>query len=196
MFCVTFKINFSQNRIEWSGKSIDIFCIAWENWANVWIDLHCLGQCYRSDKYFTCPIDNHLKLFNFGFGQWVVLPDIPHLVSGLLLYDDHRLVKTACLDYHVNIYLRLPVNLKTWSGYCIGFVIESISAYAACISTGPYVCILIGSCWILAAMVKEITSDLLELNVTTSSKRNHSEVQCQFCTISKRFSDTKQFSGI
>lgn len=63
----------------------------------------------------------------------------------------------------------------------------------------PYITVIIGTCWILASVGKDITNALHELNMTIrdeSSARNWREIQSQYCNISKRISDAKQLSKI
>lgn len=84
--------------------------------------------------------------------------------------------------------------MKSWPGYIFAFLLESVGAFATCVAAVNFLCIFIGSSWILTSMAKEITSDLHEMNVSKSSNKDQCEVQWRFCYISKRFSKTQQLS--
>ena len=86
------------------------------------------------------------------------------------------------------------MNLKAWPGYTIAYIFESAGSYASCIAAVPFMCVLVGSCWILKSMGKDITNDLLEFNLNKLANADETELLRDFCDISKRLSDAKQFS--
>lgn len=84
--------------------------------------------------------------------------------------------------------------MKSWPGYIVAYSLESVGGYAACLASVNFLCVFIGSCWVLTAMVKDITNELHELNVGKSGNASQTEIHWQLCSISKRLSDAKQFS--
>lgn len=92
------------------------------------------------------------------------------------------------------VSLRLPFNTKCWPGYIFAFLLEASGAYAVVLAPNNYLCVFIGSCWILTSLAEDITHDLNELNMDKSG--NRAEIQWRFCSISKRLSEMKEFSKI
>lgn len=86
------------------------------------------------------------------------------------------------------------MNVRNWPGYSVAFILGSVASYIACLGSIPYLSVLVGSCWILTAIGKDITNELHELNMSISSESDQNEVHFQYCNISKRFSNAKQFS--
>lgn len=150
----------------------------------------CNVQC----THVSC---NHFQLFHFEFGRRIFPPAISYFVRvvfyQLMLYPYIKIL-------HVVVFFsRLPFNMKSWRGYIFAFLLESAGSYAACAASVNFLCIFIGSSWILTSMAKDVTNDLRELNLSKSSKSSNNDqckVQGQFSNISKRLSDVKQLSKI
>lgn len=92
------------------------------------------------------------------------------------------------------VSLRSPFNTKSWRGYSIVLVFESIGSYATCAAAVNFLCIFIGSSWILSSIAKDIINELHEWNMDAPRKTDQWEIQWRFCNISKRFAEAKQLS--
>lgn len=106
------------------------------------------------------------------------------------------MIRSREIQRVIDFASRLPFNIKSWPGHMFAFLLVSAGVYAACAASVNFLCIFIGSSWILTSIVKDITNDLHTLNVSLSSNEDQCKVQWRFCNISKRLSDVKQFSNI
>lgn len=92
---------------------------------------------------------------------------------------------------------RLPFDWHTPSGYLIAFLAQTIESFFTVYSACPILCIVVGSCWLFIAFVRELTSELPTLNaaIKSSDERRHLHVKKQLCEIIELYSDVKQLSG-
>lgn len=91
---------------------------------------------------------------------------------------------------------RFPMNLNSWPGYSVAYILGSGASYVACLGSIPYLSVLVGSCWILTAIGNDVTNELIQLNASNTINSDKNEVQIRYCDISKRLSDARQFSKI
>lgn len=85
--------------------------------------------------------------------------------------------------------------MKAWPGYTIAFAITAVGCYGCVVAYIPFLIVQTGSLWSFAMFVEDIKNDVLELNKSkVLYKRDETEALLQFCKVSKRFSDLKQFS--
>lgn len=76
----------------------------------------------------------------------------------------------------------------------IALLIESVFINSLVLSCAHMVCFTIGICWLVAALVGDITNDLITLNVK-GKHRNSMEVRKSLWHITQDFADIKQLSG-
>lgn len=89
---------------------------------------------------------------------------------------------------------RLPFDWRTPFGYLIALFIECMAVFSIIQTTIPLTCFFIGSCWILAAFAKDITSDLSGWNVGRLLGQRPAIDKMRLCHIVQIHSDTKQLS--
>lgn len=92
------------------------------------------------------------------------------------------------------IFSRLPFDMNRWPGYIIAYLMESVQAFVSVSTVVPVMCLFCGSCWILTSVGNDVTKEFNELNVNEIENANQTAIRQRFCSITKRFSDAKQFS--
>lgn len=87
----------------------------------------------------------------------------------------------------------MPFNWRTPFGYCIAFLMQSAQAYALSLNTVPILAMLIGSCWLLNGICKDIKNDILILN-TVKMNTNRQNAIKHFRNAIRDFLTVKQLS--
>lgn len=88
---------------------------------------------------------------------------------------------------------RLPFNWKTPIGYMIALASEWAIIHSAILTAAIFV-FFVGSAWLIICLIKDITNDLSELNITGTSLHSRRELRERFCYIIQFYSDAKQLS--
>lgn len=87
----------------------------------------------------------------------------------------------------------MPLNWKTPFGYPLALAIESIIIYAIAMACVPMICFTIGACWLIAAIVEDMTHDLNNLTIK-SNKKNAIRLEKYFRDMIQEFVEIKQLS--
>lgn len=93
-------------------------------------------------------------------------------------------------------FSRLPFDWKTPLGYFIAMVIfAEVTFYILCCGVIG-VCLLVGSCWLIQAVVQDISQDQNDFNVSKKKwNQNRMEMKITFNNFIDDFSHAKQLSG-
>lgn len=89
----------------------------------------------------------------------------------------------------------LPFDWHAPCGYLIAFLAQTIESFCTVYSACPILCIVVGSCWLFIAFVKDLTSELPVLNAAIKSA-DERQLNVNFCEIIKLYSDVKQLSEV
>lgn len=93
-----------------------------------------------------------------------------------------------------NELYRIPVDSKTPFGYAIAFCVELLGSFFTSYIVIPYLCLAIGSLWVIRSFVKDIANDLPNLDVSKVTAASTKKVTECFCAIAQGLSEAKQLS--
>lgn len=89
---------------------------------------------------------------------------------------------------------RFPYKqMQPW-GYLMCWLLEFLETFSISLYLVPNVCLLIGICWLLIAFVKDISDDLLKLNIRRASHGHRREVTVRFRSVVQLHAEVKQLS--
>lgn len=93
----------------------------------------------------------------------------------------------------MNRHFRMPFDWRTPLGYLIVLALESFVVSSIGFTNMPLICFIVGSCWLINSLVKDIANDLIDFNV---SKKNEVRMKAKenLCHIVQNFADIKQLS--
>lgn len=93
----------------------------------------------------------------------------------------------------MNRNFRMPFDWRTPLGYLIVLALESFVVSSIGFTNMPLICFIVGSCWLINSLVKDIANDLIDFNV---SKKNEVRMKAKenLCYIVQNFADIKQLS--
>lgn len=93
------------------------------------------------------------------------------------------------------LLIRLPFNWRTPFGYLIAFFVQNTGAFAVILSSSTVLSFLIGSCWLLFTIIRDIYKDLKYLKCKKKLRRCDRNLKINFYHIVKLYLDTKQLSN-
>lgn len=79
-------------------------------------------------------------------------------------------------------------------GYLVALFTECMAVYSIIQTAIPVPCFFIGSCCLLVAFAKDITSELDFLNIGGLSNEGRAKIKIRLCDIVRIHSDAKQLS--
>lgn len=97
--------------------------------------------------------------------------------------------------YFISLLFRLPFDWKTPFGYLIALLAEFATVHSSSFLFSPVASFFIGSAWLLICFIQDITSDLADLNVITTSIQSLTEMKKRLCYIVGFYSDKKQLNA-
>lgn len=89
-------------------------------------------------------------------------------------------------------FSRLPFDWKTPFGYSLAWFAQAVAAHSTVLHLNLVVSFLIGSCYFVISILKDIAKDFATLNSTKTSDINHREMTGHFCNIVQFHTDARQ----
>lgn len=107
-----------------------------------------------------------------------------------------NLHESSKLQQYLGVFApyRFPYKQMPPLGYLVSWLIEFMATFCLGCYIVPNLCLLIGTSWLMIAFVKDISDELLKLNIRRASHRHRWELKVRFCSVVQLYADVKQLS--
>lgn len=179
-------------------KITDLICkVIDQNWTNVRISLLSSIENIIASKYAPTAAHYNGQLLHFGIGcsRWITFTALSHHVGAQKW--EFRWLQFQNFDLLASIiFYRFPYKQIPPLGYLLCWLFQTELAFCAGFSVVSTLCLMVGSCWLIMAFVKDISNDLLKLYMGRASYRYRWELKVRFCSIIQLYSELKQLSTL
>lgn len=88
----------------------------------------------------------------------------------------------------------MPFDWKAPFGYVVAWLIEVAAVYTTLTLLYLMVTFIVGTCWTIIDILKDITNDIAQLNAFETSNESRAVTKTHFCCIVKFYSYVRELS--